>query len=72
MPNILVQAHWSMDTYIARFSLIIYYDSLFYSLGHGVTILMPYFLIMMSDTIVASERHLCQTILQYDITIVTP
>ncbi len=51
------------DTYIARFSLIIYKHSLFYSLGHGATIVT-------SDTIVAPDWHLCQTIVQYDVTIV--
>ncbi len=35
----MVEAHWFMDTYhIARLSLIIYYHYLFYSVGHGVTI----------------------------------
>ncbi len=38
----IVQAHRSMDTYIARLSLIIYYHSLFYSLGHGATIVTSY------------------------------
>ncbi len=31
-----------IHTYIARFSLIIYYHSLIYSLGHGATIVMSY------------------------------
>ncbi len=38
----MVQAHWSMDTYLARFSLIIYYHTLFSSLEHGATIMMLY------------------------------
>ncbi len=38
----MVQAHWSINTYIARLSLIIYYHSLFYSLRHGATIMMSY------------------------------
>ncbi len=51
----MVQAHWSMDTYIARFSLIIYYHSLFCSLGHYATIVASYCPIVMSDTMVALE-----------------
>ncbi len=53
----MVQAHWSMATYIARLSLIIYNHSLFYNLGHGATIVTSYY-------------HFCQTIVQIDITIV--
>ncbi len=34
--------HLSMDTYIAKFSLIIYYHSLFYSLEYGATIVISY------------------------------
>ncbi len=33
MSNVYVQAHWSMDKYIASFSIIDYYHPLFYSLG---------------------------------------
>ncbi len=51
----MVQTHWFMDTYIARFSLIIYYHSMFYCLGNGVTIVTSYCPIMMSDIMVAPE-----------------
>ncbi len=51
----MVQAHWFMDAYIARLSLIIQYHSVFYSLGHGVTIVMSYCSIMMSDNMVAPD-----------------
>ncbi len=51
----MIDAHWFMDTYIARLSLTIYYHSLFYSPGHGITILTLYCPIMMSDTMVAPE-----------------
>ncbi len=47
----MVDAHWFMDTYIVRLSLIIYYHSLLYSLGHGATIVISYFPIMTSDMI---------------------
>ncbi len=66
----MVQAHWFKDTYIVRFSLIIYSHSLLYILGHGVTIVTSYCAIVMSDTIVAPEWHFYQTIVQYDVTIV--
>ncbi len=59
-PSTLVYGY--ICTYIARFSLIIYYHSLFYNLGHGTTIVVSY---CDSDTIVAP-----QTIVQYDITII--
>ncbi len=59
-----------IHTYIVRLSLIIYYHSLFYSLGHGATIVISYCPIMTSDTIVAPEWHFYQTIVQYDVTIV--
>ncbi len=45
--------HWFMDTYIARLYLILYYHSLFYSLGHGATIVISYCHIMTSDTMIA-------------------
>ncbi len=38
----MVQTHWSMNTYIARFSLIIYHHSMFYSQGGGATIVTSY------------------------------
>ncbi len=65
----IVQAHWFMDTYIARFSLIIYYHSLFYSLGM-VLLLWRHCPIMISDTMAAPNWHFYQTIVQYDVTIV--
>ncbi len=49
---------------------LIYYHSMFYSLGHDVTIVTSYCPIMTSDTMVALEGYFCQTIVQYDITIV--
>ncbi len=49
----MVDAHWFMDTYIARLSLIIYYHSLFYSLGHDATIVISYYPLMTSDTMIA-------------------
>ncbi len=49
----IVDAYWFMDTYIARLSLIIYYHSLFYSLGHGGTFLILYCPIITSDTMIA-------------------
>ncbi len=49
----MVDAHWFMDTYITRLSLIIYYHSLFYSLGRGATIVISYCPIMTSDTMIA-------------------
>ncbi len=60
----IAQAYWSLDTYIARFSLIIYYHSMFYSLNlrHGATIVRSYCSITMSDTMVAPVRHFYQTI----------
>ncbi len=62
----IVQAHWSMDIYIARFSLIMYYHSLLYSLGHGVTIVTSYGAIIMLNTMVAPELLLFyQNIVQY-------
>ncbi len=66
----MVQAHWSMDAYIVRFSLLIYYHSLFYHLEHGVTIVMSYCSIVTSDTIVVPDQHFFQTIVQYDIKVV--
>ncbi len=48
--------------YIARPSVILYYHSLFSSLGHGATIVMSYSTIVMSDTMVAPEWHFCQII----------
>ncbi len=51
----MIDAHWFMDTYIARLSLIIYYHALFYSMRHGATIVTSYCPIMMSDTIVPPE-----------------
>ncbi len=63
----MIQVHLTMDTSIARFFLIFYYQFLFYSS------------IVISDTIVAPEWRFCQTIvqyystiIQYDITIVAP
>ncbi len=47
-----------------------YHHSLFYSLGHGATIVTSYCIIVKSDTIVPPLRGFCQTIVQYDITIV--
>ncbi len=49
----MVDAHWFMDIYIARLSFIIYYYSLFYSLGHGATIAISYCPIMTSNTMIA-------------------
>ncbi len=49
----MVDAHWSLATYIARLSLIIYYHSLFYSVGHGAAIVISYCPIMTSDTMIA-------------------
>ncbi len=66
----MVQAHWFMDTYIVRLSLRIYYHSLFYSLGHDVTIVTSDCPIMKLDTMVVPEWYFFQTIVQYDITIV--
>ncbi len=66
----MVEAHWFMDTYITRLSLIIYYHSLFYSLGHDVTIVTSYCPVITSDTMVAPEWHFYQTIVQYDVIIV--
>ncbi len=51
----MVQTHWSMDKDIARFSLIIYFHSVFYSLKHGSTIVTSYCTIVTSDTMVAPE-----------------
>ncbi len=51
----MVEAHWFIDTDIARLSLIIYYHSLFYRLGHDVTIVTSYCAIMTSDTMVAPK-----------------
>ncbi len=68
----MVQAYWSMDTYIVRLYLIIHYHSLFYSLGHSATILTSYCPIMTSYTMVVPEWHFYQTIVQYDNTIVAP
>ncbi len=48
----IVDAHWFIDTYIARLSLIIYYHSCS-SLGHGATIVISYCPIMTSDTMIA-------------------
>ncbi len=50
----MVEAHWFMNTYIAGMSLIIYYHSLFYSVGHDVTI-VTYCPVITSDTMVAPE-----------------
>ncbi len=52
MSNVYGFIYAYISTGIVRFSLIIYYHSLFYILG--VTILMSYCLVM-SDTMVASE-----------------
>ncbi len=49
----MVDAHWFMDTYIARLSLMIYYHYLFYSLGHGAAIVISYCPIMTSDALIA-------------------
>ncbi len=43
---------------------------LFYSLGHGVTIVKSYCRIITSNKIVAPEWHFYQTIVQYDVTII--
>ncbi len=51
----MVETHWFMDTYVARLYLIIYYPSLVYSLGQGISIMMLYCHIKMSDTMVAPE-----------------
>ncbi len=50
--NIMVQSHWSMDTYFASFFLIDYYYFLFYSLEHGATIVTSYCTILTSDAMV--------------------
>ncbi len=42
MSNINGSTHWFMDTYIDRFSLIMYYHSLLYNLGHDNTTLLSY------------------------------
>ncbi len=42
----MFQAHYTMHTSIARFFLIFYYHFLFYSLGHGATIMMLYYTIV--------------------------
>ncbi len=51
----MIDAHWFMDTYIARLSLIIYYHSLSYSLGHGANIVTSYCPFMTSDTMIALD-----------------
>ncbi len=50
----MVEAH-CFTTYIAGMSLIIYYHSLFYSLGHDVTIVTSYCPAITPDTMVAPE-----------------
>ncbi len=57
---------------IASFSLIYYYHSLFYSLGLGSTIGTSYCTIVILDNMVPTwpSCGFCQTIVQYDVTIV--
>ncbi len=68
----IVQAHWFMHTYIAiELSLICYYHSLFYSLGHGA-IILTYCTTVTSYTMVAPKLCFYQIIVQSDVTIVVP
>ncbi len=62
----MVETNWSMDTYIASCSLIDYYYSVFYSLGHGATIVTSYYTIVTSDAMILPSKGFCQTIVQYD------
>ncbi len=59
-----------MDTYIASFSLVNYYHSTLDSLGHGANNVTSYCAMMISDTVVPTSRGICQTTVQYGVTIV--
>ncbi len=66
MTNVYCSRALVYGYYIARFSLIFYYHSVFYSLGHVATIVMSY------TTMVAPEWCFCQIRVKSDITIVAP
>ncbi len=67
----MIQTHCFKDLILLGFSIIFYYHFRLYSLGHGATI-VRYCIIVMSDTMVAPECCFCQTLVQYDVTIVAP
>ncbi len=57
----MVDIHWFIEAYIARLSLIIYYNSLFYSLWHGATIVISYWPSMTSDIMIALDSNTRQS-----------